>query len=119
MWRSCRKRGTRPLDLVHPVPYGNEDFWRGHEYEGRPIYDRWCLVVQLSDRVDVEWFRAVPPISEPGEQAIGVSSIGSIAAAKVTPRDWPEDEAFIVVSMYARWMKPHPSDPHAVASRRV
>ena len=106
LWQEA---GDPPTDLRHAVRYGKEDFWRGYEYEGRPIYDRWCLVVQLSDRVDVEWFRAVPPISELGEQGIGVSSIGSIAAAKVTPHGWPEDEAFIVVSMYARWMKPHPS----------
>ena len=103
-----QEAGDPPTDLGHPVRYGNDEFWRGHEYQGRPIYDRWCVVVQLSDRVDVEWFRAVPPISELGEQDIGVSSIGSIAAAKVTPRGQPEDKAFIAVSMYARWMKPHP-----------
>ena len=36
------------------------------------------------------------------------SSSPSIAAAKVTPRD-SEKEAFIVVSMYARWLTPQPS----------
>ena len=65
--------------------------------------------MQLSDRVDVEWFRAVPPISQLGEHDIGISGIGTIAAAKVTPRGRPEDEAFIAVSMYARYIKPHPS----------
>lgn len=104
-----QEAGDPPPDLVHPLPYGNADFWRGHEYEGGAIYDRWCLVVQLSDRVDIERFRAVPPISEPGEQDIGVSGSGTIAAAKVTARGWPRDEAFIAVSMYARWMKPHRS----------
>ena len=104
-----QEAGDPPPDLAHPFAYGNEDFWKGHAYEGRPIYDRWCLVVKLSDRVDVEWFRAVPPISEPGERDIGVSGIGSLAAARVTPRGQPEDEAFIAVSMYARWMKPHRS----------
>ena len=104
-----QEAGDPPADLAHPVRYGNEDFWRGYEYEGRPIYDRWCLVVQLSDRVDVEWFRAVPPISQLREQDIGISGIGSIAAARVTPRGCPGDKAFIAVSMYARWMKPHPS----------
>ena len=103
-----QEAGNPPADLADSVQYRNEDFWRGYEYEGRPIYDRWCLVVQLSERVDVEWFTAVPPISELGEQDIGVSSIGSIAAAKVTPRDRPAKQAFIAVSMYARWMKPHP-----------
>ena len=104
-----QEAGSPPPDLAHPVRYGNEEFWRRHQHEGCPIYDRWCLVVQLSDRVDVEWFRAVPPISELGEHDIGVSCIGTIAAAKATPRGQPEDEAFIAVSMYARWMKPHPS----------
>ena len=49
-----------------------------------------------------------PPISDLKADTIGVSGIGTIAAAKVTPRD-SEEEAFIVVSMYARWLKPHPS----------
>ena len=104
-----QEAGNPPPDLAHPVPRGSEEFWKGREYEGRPIYDRWALVVQLSDRVDVEWFRAVPPISELGERDIAVSGIGTIAAARVTPRDRPQDDAFIAVSMYARYMKPHPS----------
>ena len=103
-----QEAGNPPADLTHSVQCGKTEFWRGHEYEGRPIYDRWCLVVKLSERVDVEWFTAVPPISERGEHEIGVSGIGSIAAAKVTPRGGSEDQAFITVSMYARWMKPHP-----------
>ena len=82
MSRCCRKQGPRPADLAHPVPCGSDEFWRHEQYEGRPLYDRWCLVVQLSDRVDVEWFRAVPPISELGEQDIAVSGIGTIAAAQ-------------------------------------
>ena len=65
--------------------------------------------MKLSDRVDVEWFRAVPPISHLSEHDIGISGIGTIAAARVTPRGRPEDDAFIAVSMYARYMKPHPS----------
>ena len=104
-----QEAGNPPPDLTHPVPYGSEEFWRDRPYEGRPIFDRWPLVVQLSDRVDVEWFRAVPPISQLGEHDIGISGIGTIAAAKVTPRGRPEDEAFIAVSMYARYIKPHPS----------
>ena len=104
-----QEAGNPPPDLAHPVPYGSEEFWRHQQHEGRPIYDRWCLVVQLSDRVDVEWFRAVPPISHLGEHDIGISGIGTVAAARVTPRGRPKDEAFIAVSMYARYMKPHPS----------
>ena len=104
-----QEAGNPPPDLAHPLPYGSEDFWRDRLYEGRPIFDHWPLVVQLSDRVEVEWFRTIPPISELGEHDIAVSGIGTIAAAKVTPSGWPEDDAFIAVSMYARYMKPHPS----------
>ena len=62
----------------------------------------------LSDRVEVERFRQVPPLGDVGESDIGVSGTGTIAAARVIPRN-NEEEAFVAVSMYARWMKPHPS----------
>ena len=104
-----QEAGNPPPDLTHPVPCGSDEFWRHKQHEGRPLYDRWPLVVQLSDRVDVAWFRAVPPISEQGEHDIAVSGIGTIAAARVTPRGRPKQEAFVAVSMYARYMKPHPS----------
>ena len=39
---------------------------------------------------------------------MGVSGIGTIAAGRVTPRD-NEEAAFVAVSMYARWWRPHPS----------
>ena len=104
-----QEAGSPPSDLAYPVRYGDDEFWRDRPYEGRPIFDRWPLVVKLSDRVEVEWFRAVPPISHLGEHDIGISGIGTAAAARVTLRGRPEDDAFIAVSMYARYMKPHPS----------
>ena len=104
-----QEAGSPPPDLAQPVPCGSEEFWRHEQYEGRPIYDRWSLVVQLSDRVEVEWFRAVPPISELGEHDIAISGIGTIAAARVRPRGRPAKDGFIAVSMYARYIKPHPS----------
>lgn len=61
-----QEAGNPPSDLTQPVQYGADEFWKHEQHEGRPIYDRWSLVVQLSDRVEVEWFRAVPPISELG-----------------------------------------------------
>ena len=64
------------------------------------------MVVRLSDRVRVEWFKQVSPISETAGDEIAVSGIGTIAAARVTPQDAPP---FVAVSMYARWIKPHPS----------
>ena len=98
-----QEAGGPPGDLVHLVPYEDDGFWN------RDLYDRWCRVVPLSDRVRVEPFRAVPPISELGPGDIGVSGIGTVAAANVVPVNRPPDESFIVVSMYARWMMPHPT----------
>ena len=39
---------------------------------------------------------------ELGPGDIGVSGIGTVAAANVVPENRPPDESFIVVSMYAR-----------------
>lgn len=70
-------------------------------------YDRWPMVVKLSDRVDVQWFRQVLPTTpKEGENEIAVSNVGIIAAARVIPRG--NGAPFTVVSMYARWFGPHP-----------
>ena len=94
MSRCCRNRAARPATLRT---------WSGMTTTcsgtGK-LCDRWPLVVKLSDQVEVEWFRQVPPISELGENDIGVSGIGTIAAARVAPRGRPED-SFVVASMYA------------------
>ena len=97
-----QEAGGPPGDLVHLVEYEDRIFWNRH------LYDRWPLVIKLSDRIKVDPYRQVEPISDLGEDAIGVSGIGTIAAAKVTPRN-SEEQAFVAVSMYARWLKPHPS----------
>ena len=97
-----QEAGGPPGELVDTVAYSDAVFWN------RQLYDRWPLVVQLSDRVTIEPYRQVPPISELGHDAIGVSGIGTLAAARVVPRGH-EADAFAAVSMYARWMKPHPS----------
>ena len=97
-----QEAGSPPGDLVHLIEYEDRVFWNRH------LYDRWPLVVKLSDRVRVETYRQVEPISELAEDAIGVSGIGTIAAAKVVPCE-SEEDAFVAVSMYARWLKPHPS----------
>ena len=83
----------------------NSNWWRGR---GNALYDRWPMVVRLSDRVDVEWFKQVGPAGWSEQDEIAVSGIGTIAAARVTPRDG-STEPFIVVSMYGRWEVPHPS----------
>ena len=97
-----QEAGGPPGDLVHLVEYDDAVFWN------RQLYDRWPLVVRLSDRIKVEHYRQVPPISDLGANDIGVSGIGTIAAARVIPCE-SEDEAFVAVSMYARWLKSHPS----------
>lgn len=97
-----QEAGSPPGDLVDMTDFEDDVFWDRH------LYDRWPLVVPLSDRVKVERFRQVPPISDLGGRDIGVSGIGTIAAAKVIPLGRPKAE-FIAVSMYARWMMPHPS----------
>ena len=97
-----QEAGSPPGGLAHLVPHDDDAYWSRH------LYDRWPLVVQLSDRVKVERFRQGPPISDLGEADIGASGIGTIAAARVTPQDPPGD-GFIAVSMYARWMRSHPS----------
>ena len=97
-----QEAGSPPEGLTHPVRSENDIHW------DQSFYDRWPLVVQLSDRVEVEWFRQVPPWGEVGEREIGSSGIGIMAAARVAPRGRPQ-EAFVAVSMYARWMRAHPS----------
>lgn len=108
-----QEAGQPPADVADEVGIGSIEHWDSHGwnsrwFEGRSknLYDRWAMVVKLSDRVDVEWFRQVSPICEPVADEFPVSGIGTVAAARVTPKDAPP---FIVVSMYARWTKPHPS----------
>ena len=84
----------------------NSDWWRGRGWD--KMYDRWPMVVRLSDRVDVEWFKQISPWGGAETNEIEVSGIGTITAARVTPKDG-STEPFIAVSMYARWMKTHAS----------
>lgn len=106
-----QEAGQPPADVADSVETGPVEHWDSHVwnsrwFEGRfgSLYDRWAMVVKLSDRVEVEWFRQVSPISEAGLDEIPVSGIGTIAAARVIPKDAPP---FIAVSMYARWLGPH------------
>ena len=98
-----QEAGRPPGDLTHLVSHDDVTF------QCRHLYDRWPMIVQLSDRVKVDRFRQVSPISEYEEaDLIKVSDIGTMVAARITPHDDPDD-AFIAVSMYSRWMLPHPS----------
>ncbi|MYE32231.1 MAG: endonuclease/exonuclease/phosphatase family protein [Chloroflexi bacterium] len=98
-----------PDDIASHVDTGPRDHWDSHVWNSaKGLYDRWPMVVKLSDRIEVEWFKQVGPISDTGEDEIAVSGIGTIAAARIIPRDTTTPR-FIVVSMYARWIRPHPS----------
>ncbi len=105
-----------PSDVVDHVESGprehwdatvwNTDYWKGRGF--RKLSDRQTMVLKLSERVRIEWFKQIGPISTVQEDEIAVSGIGTIAAARVIPLE-PGPEPFIVVSMYARWFAPHPS----------
>lgn len=110
-----QEAGQVPEDVADRVDTGTREHWDSHVwnsdwYSGRfkNLYDRWPMVVKLSDRVEIEWFKQVSPIGEVAEDEIAVSGISTIAAARVIPQD-EDGTPFIVVSMYARWIKPHPS----------
>ncbi|MCY4119741.1 MAG: hypothetical protein OXG72_02325 [Acidobacteria bacterium] len=97
-----QEAGRPPEDAVDRVDYEDRVFWSRH------LYDRWPLVVRLSDRIAVEPYRQVPPRGDLAEGQIGVSGIGTLAAARVIPHD-SEAGAFVAVSVYARWLTLHPS----------
>lgn len=101
--------GASPLD-IGPREAWDSHSWNSDWWHGRwnALFDRWPMVVRLSDRVDVEWFRQISPVGDAKPDEIAVSGIGTIAAACVTPKD-DSIGPFIAVSMYGRWMGPHSS----------
>lgn len=101
-----QEAGTVPPDLPSSIDTGSR-ITSSDQWNSLDDFDRWPLVVKLSDRVEVEWFKRVLPLyrSTAGDEMV-VSDIGTIAAARVIPRD---QEPFIAVSMYARWLRPHAS----------
>ena len=96
-----QEAGRPPTEVADVVEFGQGDPWLRGEF------DRWPLVVRLSDRVRVEWLTPTNPATETKEGEIAVSDIGTIAAARVVPLDGADP--FIAVSMYSRWLNPHPS----------
>ena len=61
--------------------------------------------MKLSDRVEVEWFKQVSPISETAEDEIAVSGIDSIAAARVTPQGAAPFAAPDIVTRPIPWLE--------------
>ena len=88
-----------PNNMPASVDIGPYDPWI------RDSYDRWPMVVKLSDRIRIDWFKPVTiPIGKAAVTEIAVSDIRTLAAARITPSDG--EEPFVVVSMYARWITP-------------
>lgn len=88
-----------------PVATSPHDPW---EPSPKEDYDRWPLVVKLSDRVEIEWFKQVrATIPKENHDEMAVSCGGTIAAARIRPQGG--GEPFIAVSVYARWFRPHPT----------
>lgn len=101
-----QEAGKVPSDLPSSVDTGSSTT-SGDQWHGLDDFDRWPLVVKLSDRVEVEWFmRVLPRFQATHSDEMVVSDVGTIAAARVIPR---EQAPFIVVSMYARWLRLHVS----------
>ena len=101
---------TGPREHWDPTTW-NSDWWVGR---WRHLTDRKTMIVKRSDTVRVEWFKQVAPISCVAKDEIGVSGIGTIAAARVIP---PNGESFVAVSMYARWIAASPDYPQQVEGR--
>ncbi len=78
-----------------------------HPPLGEEHYDRWPMIVRLSDRVRVKWFRQTVPKFSLKDEEVSVSGIGVIEMARLLPADGTP--AFVAASIYARWMKPHPT----------
>ncbi len=105
-----------PTEKPFILDIGPREAWDSHSWNsgwwhGRwnALFDRWPMVVRLSDRVSVEWFKQVGPVGWlDKDDEIAVSGIGTITAARITPTDGSTGP-FIVVSMYGRWEAPHPT----------
>lgn len=92
-----------PADLPSHVEPETGDLWTPWK---REHYNRWPMVVKLSDRVEIERFERVAPYTHPKAHQVPVSGIGTAAIARVTPIG---REPFIAVSVYARWAMPQKS----------
>ena len=96
-----QEAGNPPSEIAGQFHFENDSL-------GATLLDRWPLVVQLSNKVEVDWFRQVPVRGWGcGDWEIEVSGIGTMAVARVVPHGQVE-EAFLAVSMYARWTWAHP-----------
>ena len=72
---------------IGPKEHWDAAVWNSEWWKGRfpKLSDRQTMVVKLSDRVRIEWFKQVGPVSTVQSYEIAVSGIGTIAAARVIP----------------------------------
>ena len=96
-----QETSTKPSTLPASVQFSEFNPWEPWQ---KDHFDRWPVIVKLSNRVDVQWLKPIYPNNLAERDEIPVSGIGTIAAARITPKD---QESFVAVSMYARWLKPH------------
>ena len=105
-----QEAGPVPEDVLARVELSPHAPWLSYDRtSGYPHYDRWPMVVRLSDRVRVEWFRQIGPtwVQQERHLDMAVSGIGTLDVARVIPVEGPD--SFIVASMYGRWFRHHPS----------
>ena len=98
-----QEAGSVPDELASQVEIGEPR----HYGAAFGNYDRWPMVVKLSDRVIVERFSQTDPSTRVEEDEFAVSCNGTVSAARVIPLDG--GEPFLVFSMYARWLNTHPA----------
>lgn len=96
-----QEAGNPPEDVADRIQRSPFEPWL------KDHYDRWPMIVKLSDRVEIEWFKETPAYKTVAPDEFAVSGIGIVAAARIIPLDG--DEPFIAISMYARWTSPHTS----------
>jgi len=99
------------LQEVGSVPdevAGRLEIGEPHHYGAQSAsYDRWPMIVRLSDRVEIQRFRQTGFEGNVAEDEIAVSCPGTVAAARIIPLDG--QEPFLAFSMYSRWLNIHPA----------
>lgn len=111
-----QEAGDPPWDVVGKLDTGPQEHWDSHLWNSnwyrrhgwRYIAERWPKIVKLSNRVKVDWFAQDGPRGHGSESTVSISGAGNIAVARVKPLNI-DQQPFIVVSMYASWIMPHPS----------
>ena len=81
---------------------GGAKHWDGR-LVGDTNVDRWPMIVKMSDKVEIEWFNQVGAGDAPSKDEFAIDRIGSLAVARIIPKDPKDGEPFIAASMYARW----------------